>query len=178
MNFKYHTIPYIEISSKKQCLKKKSAPPSYDDSASGSQTQISAAEVVENETTADDERDVNWGDDVQFSYFGDDGNSPGQGCSYYERQRKSAEHWSEIRYQLQHVLVESSTPVPLSDAGCIVDLCDKVAMASCVDCGSEAYFCEDHVELFHSKVNIFHRPHVWEVSTVEIYLLFNVIVLF
>ncbi len=78
VNFRYHTIPYIEISSKKQCLKKKSAPPSYDDSASasGSETQISAAEVVENETTVDDERDVNCGDDVQFSYFEDDGNSP------------------------------------------------------------------------------------------------------
>ena len=96
--------------------------------------------------------------DLSFHTFDED--SSVQGPSYSDRQRKSAEHWSEIRTRLQHTVIEAK--IPHLDSTCM--MCDELAITVCNDCGPRAFFCEEHVEQVHSTTNIFHRPHTWEVS--------------
>ncbi len=84
-----------------------------------------------------------------------DENPAVQGQSYSDRQRKAAEHWSEIRDHLQRVLVESR--IPPINSKCM--MCDELAVAICDDCSSTAFFCKEHVEQAHLNSNIFHRPH-------------------
>ncbi len=49
--------------------------------------------------------------DLTFHTFSED--STVQGPSHSDLQRKSAEHWSEIRSLLQHTVIETRIPPPL-----------------------------------------------------------------
>ena len=47
---------------------------------------------------------------------------------------------------------------PYSGVTCVV--CDHTATAVCYDCGLQAFFCDEHIEVFHSsKINTFHIYH-------------------
>ncbi len=72
--------------------------------------------------------------DMTFHTF--DENPAVQGQSYSDRQRKAAEHCSEIRDYLQRVLVESR--IPPINSKCM--MCDELAVAICDDCSSTAFF--------------------------------------
>ena len=73
-----------------------------------------------------------------------------------KRKQKSADNWSEIGDQLLHASVESGIPFP----GSLCIDCEKPAVAVCLDCGSQVYYCDEHVT---SEHNIFHRPYRWNV---------------
>ena len=80
---------------------------------------------------------------------------------YYEYQQKSADYWSEVREGFLYAAMEVSG-FPYSSVKCIV--CDHTATAVCYDCGPRAFFCDDHIEIFHStKINIFHIPQICKV---------------
>ena len=85
--------------------------------------------------------------------------------SYSERQRKSADHWAEVRERLVHAAVETFG-FPYSGVNCIV--CDRTATIVCYECGPQAFFCDVHIETFHSKsINIFHMPQFCKVYTLS-----------
>ena len=81
--------------------------------------------------------------------------------SYNERQQKAADHWCEVREPLLNAAVEMSG-FPYSGVTCVV--CDHTATAVCYDCGPQAFFCDEHIEVFHSsKINTFHMPQISKV---------------
>lgn len=163
---KSYSIPYIDVSpSKKRSLHRRVLSSSISQDKPSSSTcrpsvpsGCAGGNVLDPEHNESPDSDLPSGEDVSFHNFEQDTGC--QGPSYLERQRKAADHWSEIRDQLQHVAVE--TGIPPSNVCCI--MCDVLAIAVCADCSPQAYFCQEHVELIHSKINLFHRPDIWKAS--------------
>ena len=84
-------------------------------------------------TDESSDSDLPSGGDVSFYNFQQE--TGFQGPSYLKCQRQAADHWFEIRNQLQLVAVE--TGILPSDVSCI--MCDDLAVAVCADCSSQAF---------------------------------------
>ena len=78
--------------------------------------------------------------------------------SYMKRQQRLAENWSEIRDQMLRAAVEFGIPFL---ATC--NVCGNPAIITCLECGPQAFYCEDCVEGSHHLKNIFHSPRIWKV---------------
>ena len=154
---KSYSLPYLDVSpSKKRSVRRRTLSTSLKSSSpvvsppegNSLPEQTNTEGTNSEESTCDD-------DPLCFDF------TEKQMPSYSERQQKSADHWSEIRECLLHAAVETYG-FPYSGVNCTV--CDHTATAVCYDCGLRAYFCDDHVERFHSKsINIFHIPQVCKV---------------
>lgn len=76
------------------------------------------------------------------------------------KQAANVKSWEKIRSSLLWVVTESqSMPV---DQHCV--FCPTLAKYRCLECGPIAYFCSECLGEYHSKINIFHTPEVWDVS--------------
>ena len=150
------SLPYLEISpSKKRSVRRRTLSTGLKNSSPvlatpendmlPKQTNIEETEIEE--SPCDD-------DPLCFDF------SERQTPSYTERQQKSAENWCEMRELLLHAAVEAYGYC----SGDICIACDHAATVVCYDCGPQAFFCNEHIEKFHSKnINIFHIPLVCQV---------------
>ena len=81
--------------------------------------------------------------------------------SYMKRQKRSADHWSNVRDQMLHAAVECGIPSSLST--CI--LCKEPADVTCLERGFQAVYCVNCAEAVHSTQNIFHAPQLMKVHS-------------
>ena len=152
---KSYSVPYIDVSpSKKHSLHRKTLLLTKTSSSVGTcSPQPQQADVEgEGESLCADIP-------VSFEFVGSSTDIQDQPLSSYSgRQQKAAEHWSEIRERLLCAAVEAAG-FPYSGVNCI--MCEQPAIAVCYDCGSRAFFCDDHLGMIHSpKINIFHTPQI------------------
>lgn len=155
---KSYSIPYVDVSpSKKHSLHRKTLPLDPDKTLSTAAVQSysdSLSPCADRSTIRDRSSPVS------FDFVGSSTDIRDQPLhSHSERQQKAADHWSEIRDRL----VVEAAGFPYSGVECI--MCEQPAIAVCYDCGSRAFFCDDHLQVIHSaKINIFHAPQVSKVG--------------
>lgn len=157
VNLKSQCVPYLDLDpspSKRRNFRTRTLPLTR-------VVDISGAEVHSKEDIESDNKGVTFfsfdGDNEQEDLPHPDTNEP---SGYEKRQQKLVEYWAEVRGQLLRASVETSIPLPSS----LCVECEQVTVALCRDCGPQAYYCANHVEIMHSTRNIFHRPHLWKVS--------------
>ena len=154
---KSYSLPFLDVSpSKKRSVHRRTLSTNLSNSSpvvsppeGNSVPQQTNAEGANSEESAGDDNPLGFDFTEQST------------SSYYERQQKSADYWSEMWEGVLYAAMEVSG-FPYSSVECIV--CDQTATAVCYDCGPRAFFCDDHIEIFHStKINIFHIPQICKV---------------
>lgn len=90
---------------------------------------------------------------------------------YSVKQRISSDAWEGVRELLRMACVESHI---LPENQVCVACSSTEANIWCRRCGANAFFCEECWRASHERVNIFHVPEFWEVTT-DLYVLFSVL---
>ena len=150
------SLAYLEVSpSKRQTLRKRSLPLTTTTNPELSSASNSSASCVD-QLQASVDADYS---SLDHSESGSDAcQSEELASSYMKRQQRLAENWSEIRDQMLRAAVEFGIPFL---ATC--NVCGNPAIITCLECGPQAFYCEDCVEGSHHLKNIFHSPRIWKV---------------
>ena len=161
MRLRSGSLTYLDVSSSKRFCKKK-VPLGCRAVAKPMPADTDPQEDV---TDADCVDDYGLEDDDAYMLFGSSIHEEDTRDDYMKRQAKASDNWSAIRDQLVHSVVETSCPVcPDVGPGVCIE-CQQAAVCVCTDCGPNAIYCLDHIEVYHAQVNIFHQPLIWKVRT-------------
>jgi len=102
----------------------------------------------ENEECEDIESKIELSDEA-FNY---------KNMSYQQKQNILTSNWKIVLDDIYNVMLENEA-IP-SNATCFN--CSNSAVLRCLDCGPKIFYCNSCFEIFHHKVNLFHRTVIIE----------------
>ncbi|CAB4480494.1 unnamed protein product [Rhizophagus irregularis] len=87
-----------------------------------------------------------------------DNKSNHKNISYQQRQITLSTNWKMGMDDIYNIMLENEA-IP-SNATCIN--CNNLAVLRCLDCGTKIFYCNSCFNIFHHKVNLFHRTLIFE----------------
>jgi hypothetical protein len=93
--------------------------------------------------------DDEWEDVEEFS----DKEFNNKNMSYQQKQNVLNSNWKAVLNNIYNIMLDNEA-IP-NNATCLN--CNDFAVLRCIDCGPKIFYCNSCFEIFHHKVNLFHR---------------------